>query len=121
MAASSGLIPGAGGGQRLMALAGRARAMRMVLTGEVIDADTAFGWGIATHLADGPALDLADLMRWRRDVRRFRTDPVPEDLLARGCGHFDVVWLPAAFSGPRNDLEALTSAFAAAAVPTALR
>jgi 5,6-dimethylbenzimidazole synthase len=25
--------------------------------------------------------ELAELMRWRRDVRRFRTDPVPEDLL----------------------------------------
>lgn len=28
--------------------------------------------------------ELAALMRWRRDVRRFRTDPVPEDSLARG-------------------------------------
>jgi 5,6-dimethylbenzimidazole synthase len=25
--------------------------------------------------------ELAELMRWRRDVRRFRADPVPEDLL----------------------------------------
>ena len=45
-----GLIPGAGGGQRLMALAGRARAMRMVLMGEVIDARTAHDWGIASYL-----------------------------------------------------------------------
>lgn len=45
-----GLIPGAGGGQRLMALASRARAMRMVLTGEVIDARTAHDWGIASYL-----------------------------------------------------------------------
>jgi enoyl-CoA hydratase len=50
-----GLIPGAGGGQRLMALAGRARAMRMVLTGEIIDAQTAHDWGIAAHLTDDPA------------------------------------------------------------------
>lgn len=52
-----GLIPGAGGGQRLMALAGRARAMRMVLTGEVIDARTAHDWGIASYLIldDAPA------------------------------------------------------------------
>ncbi len=25
--------------------------------------------------------ELSELMRWRRDVRRFRTDPVPEDVL----------------------------------------
>ena len=42
-----GLIPGAGGGQRLLSLVGRARATRMVLTGEIIDAATAEGWGIA--------------------------------------------------------------------------
>lgn len=50
-----GLIPGAGGGQRLMALAGRARAMRMVLTGEIIDAQTAHDWGIAAHLEEDAA------------------------------------------------------------------
>lgn len=27
--------------------------------------------------------ELERLFRWRRDVRRFRTDPVPEDLIAR--------------------------------------
>ncbi len=57
-----GLIPGAGGGQRLQALAGRARAMRMVLTGEVIDAVTALGWGIAAYQAEGPALELAETL-----------------------------------------------------------
>jgi enoyl-CoA hydratase len=57
-----GLIPGAGGGQRLQALAGRARAMRMVLTGEVIDAVTAQGWGIAAYQAEGPALELAETL-----------------------------------------------------------
>lgn len=54
-----GLIPGAGGGQRLMALAGRARATRLVLTGEIIDAATAHDWGIAGWRAEGPALPLA--------------------------------------------------------------
>lgn len=47
-----GLIPGAGGVHRLMALAGRARASRMILTGEIIDADTALAWGIAAYRAD---------------------------------------------------------------------
>ena len=32
--------------------------------------------------------ELAALMRWRRDVRRFRTDPVPEDSLARALHAF---------------------------------
>lgn len=54
-----GLIPGAGGTQRLLALAGRARASRMVLTGEIIDGATAQQWGIAGYLAKGSALDEA--------------------------------------------------------------
>lgn len=54
-----GLIPGAGGGQRLMALVGRQRAARMVLTGEILDAPTAHAWGIGAWLAEGSALDLA--------------------------------------------------------------
>ncbi|WP_339108362.1 5,6-dimethylbenzimidazole synthase [Thioclava sp. GXIMD4216] len=32
--------------------------------------------------------DLHRLMLWRRDVRRFRTDPVPEEILARGLDAF---------------------------------
>lgn len=51
-----GLIPGAGGTQRLLALAGRARASRMILGGEIIDADTAHAWGIAAYRATGAAL-----------------------------------------------------------------
>ena len=34
--------------------------------------------------------DLRDLMRWRRDVRRFRTDPVDEALLAEALGAFSL-------------------------------
>lgn len=57
-----GIIPGAGGGQRLMALAGRARATRLVLGGEIIDAPTAYAWGIAGWLAEGPALPDAEAL-----------------------------------------------------------
>ena len=57
-----GLIPGAGGAQRLLALAGRARATRMVLGGEIIDATTAYDWGIAGWLATGPALPDAEAL-----------------------------------------------------------
>lgn len=34
--------------------------------------------------------DLTDLMRWRRDVRRFRPDPVDEALLAEALGAFSL-------------------------------
>jgi enoyl-CoA hydratase len=57
-----GLIPGAGGAQRLLALVGRARATRMVLGGEIIDASTAYDWGIAAWQASGPALPEAEAL-----------------------------------------------------------
>jgi enoyl-CoA hydratase len=60
-----GLMSGAGGTQRLTALVGRARAMRMVLTGEVIDASTALAWGLAGWLADGEALPEAEALAAR--------------------------------------------------------
>ncbi|WP_204303040.1 enoyl-CoA hydratase/isomerase family protein, partial [Klebsiella pneumoniae] len=44
-----GLIPGAGGIQRLTALLGKSRAMRLLLTGETISGTDAFDWGIASH------------------------------------------------------------------------
>jgi enoyl-CoA hydratase len=56
-----GLIPGAGGGQRLMARIGPARAARMILTGEIIDAETAVAWGLASHLAQDAVAEAATL------------------------------------------------------------
>lgn len=52
---------GAGGAaQHLVRLCGYGRAMRLLLTGERIDAETAHGWGIVEYLAeDGAELDLA--------------------------------------------------------------
>jgi enoyl-CoA hydratase len=54
-----GLIPGAGGAQRLLSLVGRARASRLVLTGELLPAAIAHDWGIAGWLSDGAAEDVA--------------------------------------------------------------
>jgi len=58
---SLGLVPGAGGGQRLMARVGPARAARMVLLGEIIDGATAADWGLASHLAEDPLAEGAAL------------------------------------------------------------
>jgi enoyl-CoA hydratase len=49
-----GLIPGAGGTQRMTAVAGPAVAKRLILTGELIDGETAVALGIA-HIAADPA------------------------------------------------------------------
>jgi enoyl-CoA hydratase len=58
---SLGLVPGAGGGQRLMARVGSARTARMVLLGEIIDGATATDWGLASHLAEDPLAEGAVL------------------------------------------------------------
>jgi enoyl-CoA hydratase len=45
-----GLIPGYGGTQRLTALIGRGRAMEFLLTGNMIDADTALQFGLVNYV-----------------------------------------------------------------------
>lgn len=60
-----GIIPGAGGTQRLTALIGRARAMRMVLLGEIIEAATAEAWGLAAWRTEGRAGPMAEELTTR--------------------------------------------------------
>jgi enoyl-CoA hydratase len=45
-----GIMPGGGGTQRLTRLIGEGRAMEMVLTGIMIDAETAHRFGLVNHL-----------------------------------------------------------------------
>jgi 3-hydroxyacyl-CoA dehydrogenase len=54
-----GLIPGAGGTQRLPKLVGRAAAREMILTGEPIDAARAVAIGLADRIAAEPFLEAA--------------------------------------------------------------
>tara|TARA_B100001093_G_C26835913_1_gene1018339 strand:+ start:372 stop:1151 length:780 start_codon:yes stop_codon:yes gene_type:complete len=55
---SLGLIPGYGGTQRLANIAGKGRAMEMILTAEIISADKAFVFGITSAVV--PQKDLID-------------------------------------------------------------
>ncbi len=50
-----GIMPGAGGTQRLIRALGKARAMRLALTGEIIDAATADSWGLVSEVVDAGA------------------------------------------------------------------
>jgi enoyl-CoA hydratase len=52
-----GIMPGGGGTQRLTRLIGEGRSMEMMLTGDMIDAETAHRFGLVNHVF--PAEDLA--------------------------------------------------------------
>src|SRR5437867_2663552 len=55
-----GLIPGYGGTQRLVQLIGRGRALELLLTGEMIDAETALKYGMVNHVVkQGEAVNKA--------------------------------------------------------------
>src|SRR5690606_27825403 len=54
-----GLIPGAGGTQRLPRLVGRGRALDIMLTARQVDAGEAFRIGLVDRLTEGDVLDAA--------------------------------------------------------------
>jgi enoyl-CoA hydratase len=52
-----GIIPGGGGSQRLTRLIGEGKAMELILTGEIIDAQTALGIGLVNHVVPADQLE----------------------------------------------------------------
>ncbi|HJS01110.1 MAG TPA: enoyl-CoA hydratase-related protein [Flavobacterium sp.] len=56
-----GVIPGYGGTQRLSQLVGKGRAMEMIMTAGMIDAQTALNYGLVNHVV--PQAELLDLAK----------------------------------------------------------
>lgn len=52
-----GIIPGGGGTQRLTRLIGEGRSMEIVLTGDMIDAETAYRFGLVNHVYGAAELE----------------------------------------------------------------
>ncbi len=65
-----GLIPGAGGTQRLPRLIGPAKAKALIFTGDQFEATLAHGIGLVDAVADGDAIDLS--IEW---AQRFAKGP----------------------------------------------
>jgi enoyl-CoA hydratase len=53
---SLGLIPGYGGTQRLPKLIGKAKALEMILTAQMIDAERAYDLGLVNHVVSHESL-----------------------------------------------------------------
>jgi len=52
-----GIIPGGGGTQRLTNLIGESKAMELILTGDMIDAPTAFNYGLVNYVYSAEELE----------------------------------------------------------------
>lgn len=61
-----GIIPGAGGTQRLRNVAGRGVALDLILTREMISAEQALNWGIISRVEDSPLVAAQEMSQGLR-------------------------------------------------------
>lgn len=61
-----GIIPGAGGTQRLPRLVGEARAKEMILLGRRLTSEQALAWGLVNRIESGDLLE--GILDWLRPV-----------------------------------------------------
>ena len=86
----SGLIPGMGGLSYLQSVLGPARTKRLVMLGDLIDAEQALAWGLVSDVVPDPfgaALAIGDRMKnleaalyMKRILRRETADLLAEDI-----------------------------------------
>jgi enoyl-CoA hydratase/carnithine racemase len=63
-----GIIPGAGGTQRLPRVVGEARAKEMILLGRPIDAETALAWGLLNRVTPAGKDIVDDVVAWIQPI-----------------------------------------------------
>jgi enoyl-CoA hydratase len=73
-----GLVPGYGGTQRLAQLIGKGRAMELLLTANMIDAQTAFQYGLVNHVTTAE-----DLLKKAKEILAIINTKAP--LAIAGC------------------------------------
>lgn len=79
-----GIMPGAGGTQRLVRAVGKYKAMRLLLTGERIDAATADAWGMVSELVDDDGAVLDRALTYARNIAKgpaLAAEQIKETLL----------------------------------------